>query len=148
MQLYKTILTILSMQQKTNINVKKIGTVIALVIAVFFLYETWCPFEQIIGIPCPGCNMLSALYHLCLLDVQTALFFHPLIIVFCIYALIEFALYLKYKTLYTKAAKYIRIIFFTLLFIVYIYRMMFVYPNYPMTYNEHSIFNTIFNLFT
>lgn len=130
-----------------RLNIKKILTVIALAVAVFFLYETWCPLERIIGIPCPGCNMLSALYHLLHGDIQTALFFHPLVIVFCFYALIEFILYLKYRHFKSRPAFYLRAIFFTLLGLVYIYRMLSVYPHYPMVYNENSMLGKIISIF-
>lgn len=133
--------------QTRNINIKKIGAVIALAIAVFFLYETWCPLEQVIGIPCPGCNMLSALYHLLHGDIQTAMFFHPLIIIFCIYALIEGILYVKYHHLKSRTAHYVRFMFMFLLLIVYLYRMVTIFPNYPMLFNEESILAKIIHLF-
>lgn len=132
--------------QTTITKFKKILTAIVLLIAVFFLYETWCPIEQIIGIPCPGCNMLSALYHLLHGDIGVALFFHPLVIVFCLYCLIEVILYLKYRHFKSKYANYLRASFIFLLLIVYIYRMISIFPDYPMLYNENSIFGKIINL--
>ncbi|NBK97965.1 MAG: DUF2752 domain-containing protein [Erysipelotrichia bacterium] len=130
------------MQDKT-VLIKKIVAVIVLIVAIFLFYETWCPFEQIIGIPCPGCNMLSACYHLLHGDIKTALYFHPLVIVFCFYALLELICFVKYRTLKNKPAYYLRIIFFTLLTIVYIYRMCVLFPNYPMSYNENSLLGKI-----
>lgn len=133
------------MQQATN-KLKKVITVIVLIIAVFFLYETWCPLERIFGIPCPGCNMLSALYHLLHGDIQVALFFHPLVIIFCMYVLTEGIMYLKFRTLNTKAAYYLRGIFLALLLLVYIYRMITIFPQYPMAYNNESFLGIILEL--
>lgn len=129
--------------QETNISFKKILTAIALLIAVFFLYETWCPLERIIGIPCPGCNMLSALYHLLHGDIEVALFFHPLVIVFSVYVVLEMILYIKFHHFKSKYANYLRIIFMVLLVIVYLYRMITIFPNYPMAYNEESFLGVI-----
>lgn len=129
--------------QETNISFKKILTAIALLIAVFFLYETWCPLERIIGIPCPGCNMLSALYHLLHGDIEVALFFHPLVIVFSVYVILEMILYIKFHHFKSKYAYYLRIIFMVLLVIVYLYRMITIFPNYPMAYNEESFLGVI-----
>lgn len=129
--------------QETNISFKKILTAIALLIAVFFLYETWCPLERIIGIPCPGCNMLSALYHLLHGDIEVALFFHPLVIVFSVYVILEMILYIKFHHFKSKYANYLRIIFMVLLVIVYLYRMITIFPNYPMAYNEESFLGVI-----
>lgn len=131
--------------QETNISFKKILTAIALLIAVFFLYETWCPLERIIGIPCPGCNMLSALYHLLHGDIEVALFFHPLVIVFSVYVILEMILYIKFHHFKSKYAYYLRIIFMVLLVIVYLYRMITIFPNYPMVYNEESFLGVILN---
>lgn len=131
--------------QETNISFKKILTAIALLIAVFFLYETWCPLERIIGIPCPGCNMLSALYHLLHGDIEVALFFHPLVIVFSVYVILEMILYIKFHHFKSKYANYLRIIFMVLLVIVYLYRMITIFPNYPMAYNEESFLGVILN---
>lgn len=132
--------------QTTNTSFKKILTAIILLIAVFFLYETWCPLERIIGIPCPGCNMLSALYHLLHGDIEVALYFHPLVIVFCVYVFLEVILYIKFHHFKTKYAHYLRIIFLVLLLIIYIYRMIIIFPNYPMAYNDKSFLGVILNL--
>lgn len=135
------------MQLKTHIPFKKIGLAIALVIAFFLFYETWCPIERILGFPCPGCNMLSAIYHLFRLDLCTALYFHPLVIVFVFYAFMELVFYLKYKSLHTKQARNLRIVFFVLLFLVYVYRMVTIFPNYPMQFNENAYLVKLFSLF-
>lgn len=124
--------------QEVNYKQRRMITVAVLAVAVFFFYETWCPLERIFGIPCPGCNMLSAVYHLLHGDIQTALYFHPLVIAFCIYALIELLLYFKNKSFKSKAAYYLRIIMILLLGIVYVYRMLTIFPDYPMLYNNDS----------
>ena len=136
------------MQHQTHTLFKKIGLAIALVVAFFLFYETWCPIERVIGFPCPGCNMLSATYHLLRFDLDTALFFHPLVLVFVIYAFLELVFYIRFKTLHSKVAMYLRIFFFTLLFIVYVYRMFTIYPNYPMQFNNEAIIPKIINMFS
>lgn len=104
--------------------------------------------ERIFGIPCPGCNMLSALYHLCLGDIEVALYFHPLVIVFVIYAVIEFLLYLKYHNFNHKLSIILTTIFLGLLCIVYIYRMINVYPQFPMAYNKDNLVYHIISMFS
>ena len=43
-----------------------------------FAFSLPCPVHYVTGISCPGCGMTRGLWHLALLDVSTALHYHPL----------------------------------------------------------------------
>lgn len=106
-----------------------------------------CPIEYIIGIPCPGCNMTTALYYLLIKhNLKLALFYHPLVIVCVIYFLILLFSVIKYKKLDNKISKVITWIGVILLIIVYVYRMCTVFPNYPMVINKDGLLIKLLNL--
>ena len=44
-------------------------------LVVLILFGAYCPMEEIIGIPCPGCNMLTALYWLSKGNMEMASFY-------------------------------------------------------------------------
>lgn len=125
----------------------KIGGGILLVIAFFFFYRNYCPIEHILGYPCPGCNMTTALYYLVQGKIDTALYFHPLVIILVITVGIEGILYWKYRNFSNRYSKIVLTIFLVLLIGVYIYRMISVYPNYPMKYYPDNYIEKIKSLF-
>lgn len=94
-----------------------------------------CPFERIIGIPCPGCMMTTAAYYLLRLDFEKAFYFNPVI-----YLLVVMSIPLIYT--YFKNRKWFRRLLTLTLAIwlgIYIYRMITIFPDYPMPYVEDNL---------
>lgn len=106
---------------KRLFSFKTLRILFAAVIIIFFLYK--CPFEYIIGIPCPGCGMTRAFIALLKLDFAEAFYFHPLfpiVIIVLIFAVLD---YLKIFA-FSRKFKDIATIVIPLIFIaVYFIRM-------------------------
>ena len=47
-----------------------------------------CPSKYVFGIPCPGCGMTRALIALCTLDIEQAMYYHPLCVMVVVIGLI------------------------------------------------------------
>ncbi len=58
----------------------KLALIHALFLAALatWLFLTGCPFYKLTGIPCPGCGMSRAFWHILKLDFATAWYYHPL----------------------------------------------------------------------
>lgn len=106
---------------------------------LLFIFFSECPLQKLLGIPCPGCNMTTALYYLCQGQIQVALFYHPLCIFLLLFVVVEMLLYLKYKTFYTRIGIALFWIFMIALLVVYGIRMINVFPNIPMVYVEDNV---------
>ncbi|MBQ0065629.1 MAG: DUF2752 domain-containing protein [Firmicutes bacterium] len=122
-----------------NAHKKEIGIcVVAGLLFIFFGY--YCPVSWILGIPCPGCNMTTALVHLLKLDLHSSLFFHAL----CIPTICTagFLLYLYYKG-YTTWIERIVWVWALCMILYYIYRMIFVFPQYPMEINHNALLSQL-----
>lgn len=124
-----------------------IQNIILLFIAGFILLFSKCPLQEMFGIPCPGCNMTTALYYLLHGNVQSALFYHPLVFVLLLCIFLEVIIYLRFRSFTNKYAKIVFWGFIVLLLVVYLYRMIFVFPNIPMVYVEDHLFAKIKALF-
>lgn len=121
---------------------------IGIIILLFFIGNQ-CPLENIVGVPCPGCNMFTALYWLLIKgDILTAMYYHPMVIPLIGYLLGLAIMYFLYREnlVERRLFKVISIFFISLLLGVYLYRMWTIFPNAPMQLNEQSIFMKIFHL--
>lgn len=123
------------------------GLGLAIFILLFFV-GNYCPLENIVGIPCPGCNMFTALYYLFLKgDIASAQYYHPAFMPFLVYSIACFLLYIKYKQEMgnKRIFKVLSVLFLIVFLGVYAYRMLCVFPNAPMQLNENAIFVRIFH---
>lgn len=136
------------MDIKQGINWKQALQVGIILFLVLFIFGNHCPIEEVIGIPCPGCNMFSALYWFFSGHWNLAYFYHPGVFLLIPYFVFMGFCYLKKgNQLYTiKACKWVTIVFFTILIIIYIWRMIVVFPNYPMQYNTSAILYRIIQI--
>ena len=124
----------------------------AVIILVIFLFGSWCPIEHIIGIPCPGCNMFTALYWLFVhLDVETACWFHPAVIPLLLYAMGALYYVLRYPDARErgkhKGWKACNILFLIIFLGVYIVRMLTIFPLAPMIMKQDAVFIRILHYF-
>lgn len=124
----------------------QIGCILFLVL---FVFGNHCPIENIIGIPCPGCNMFTAMYWFLNGNFELAYFFHPGVYLLVPYVVFMGIYYVKKgdQLIDSKMFKYITTIFFICLILIYIGRMIFVFPNYPMQYNTRSVLYQFFSEF-
>ena len=119
------------------------------ILILLFFVGNHCPIEHTLGIPCPGCNMFTALYWLLKGNIAVANYFHPALLPFLLYVVLCICLYIKYKknmknNIYFKIAT---ILFITIFIGVYIVRMFTIFPDMPMSFNEEAIFVKLFHLF-
>lgn len=116
-----------------------LGTLLILFL-VLFIFGSFCPIERIFGIPCPGCNMFSALYWLLKGDVNAAWFFHPVVFLLLPYLIICVLLYVRDKGRFTenRAFRIMSAVLIAVMIGVYIWRMINVFPKYPMQLEEEA----------
>lgn len=128
-------------------NVLGTGVILFLVL---FIFGNHCPIENIVGIPCPGCNMFSAIYWLLQKDFTAAWFFHPVVFLLVPYLVAIGLLFVRKREQLTKdiAFRILTGILLCALIGVYVWRMLYVFPQYPMQLNEHApvirLLNAIF----
>lgn len=79
------------------------------------------------GLPCPGCNMTTALYWLLRGDLPLSFWYHPMVIP-TILAVLLCVLCRKQA----KTVQWILIIWGTMMLICYLWRMLTVFPEAPM----------------
>lgn len=116
-----------------------LGTLLILFL-VLFIFGSFCPIERIFGIPCPGCNMFTALYWLLKKDVNAAWFFHPVVFLLLPYLVICVLLYVRDKERFTenRAFRIMSAVLIAVMIGVYIWRMINVFPKYPMQLEEEA----------
>lgn len=132
----------------TQHDVKDLIKTGIIILLTLWIFGSFCPLEKIVGIPCPGCNMFTAMYYLLIkFDYKMALYYHPLVIFCLLYMIILAVVFIIKGTIDLKIIKYLSVIAITLLLIVYIYRMINIFPEYPMTYNEKSFLNQLLKMF-
>lgn len=132
-------------QQRHSSKIKQFVLILIVGILVFNFWE--CPLQRFCGIPCPGCNMTTALYYVLHFDFNTAFYYHPLVFVLLFSVLIELLLYIRYRNFTNVYSKLIFYVFIGLLILVYGYRMLTIFPSSPMVYVEDNFIRNLFTLF-
>ena len=121
-------------------KIKTIGIGIVLFLLLFF-FGYHCPFQILTGLPCPGCNMTTSLYYLLKGNVHASFFYHALLIP-TIMTVILCLLFRKNQ----KIIKWILIVWCSVMIVYYIYRMIAIFPNAPMYYDQTSILHKMYEL--
>ena len=129
-------------------DLKSAGWIIAAAVLYAFVMNVLlggtCPVKLLTGIPCPGCGMTRALFYLFAGNWALSFQMHPLAAVW-----VAFGLYLAVmRYWYKKKPKgmlLILILLCAVMFGVYLYRMLTIFPNQePMTYgNANGILRSI-----
>ncbi|ADL53769.1 DUF2752 domain-containing protein [Clostridium cellulovorans] len=134
------------MKKKVIVFLKNQGAMIlALIMAILIFGD--CPIRRIFGIPCPSCGITRACKAAFHLDFASAVYYHPL------FWLIPVALlYIMFgrKPLWgsKKNEKIFYITIIIIIILVYIYRMITMFPNIePMTYNSDSTIEKSLDVF-
>ena len=121
-----------------------------MIIASMFLFGNACPIERVIGIPCPGCNMFSALYWLFIKgNLAMAHYYHPAILPLLLYGALCLMLFIKDKEKMGKTAlfRYSTSVFLVIFIVIYLYRMFTIFPDMPMMLNEDAVLIKLFHRF-
>lgn len=127
-------------------HIKKFSFILILVIIALLVME--CPIQTMFGIPCPGCMMTTALYYLVQFDFKSAYYFNPAIYLLLIMLIPLVYSYYRNKSLFNK------LLWITLVLwgMIYLYRMITIFPEFPMVYVEEnsiskmrSIYESIIN---
>lgn len=118
-------------------NIKKYSLILFILLVALLVMK--CPIEMTFGIPCPGCMMTTAFYYLIQLEFETALYFNPAIYLLLIIFLPLVISYFKDRILFTKLLW----VTFILWGMIYLYRMVTIFPNYPMSYVEENTISKV-----
>ena len=112
-----------------------------LLIVSWLLIMGWfCPIQQLTGIPCPGCQMTTALYYFIQGRFQEAYFFNPAFYLLLLFFLISGSGWLiDHKFLYSKSWQVLFWLFMLLWFVIWLYRMLTIFPEWPMIYVEDNL---------
>lgn len=114
-------------------NNKKEGILILICVGIVLLLGWHCPIQNLLGIPCPGCNMTTALYYLLQGKVQISLYYHAMLM-----PTIGITIFILVLRKNTKQVKILMWIWIVLMMIYYIYRMIYIFPQAPMVYDSEN----------
>lgn len=123
----------------------KYGEAIVLLLLFIGFIGYSCPIQKITGFPCPGCNIITSTYWLFIKgNLIVSFYYHamliPTILIFILWVILTCFNKLEIR-------KYVLIIWAFLMIVYYIYRMLTIFPNAPMYYDQHSLFYMIYSLF-
>jgi len=106
--------------------------------------ESLCLYKIIYGIPCPGCGMIRSLYHLVILDIRSAFYYHPLVfLVIPVGIILLFKKRKGFNRIYKNRIFWIFLL--CLLLGVWVVRMVLMFPEKePMDFNYSSLGYKIF----
>ena len=110
---------------------------LAIYCVISYFVHIPCPIKWTTGISCPGCGMTRSLLSLCRLDVQKALYYHPLIFYIIVIAPVLLVLHLRGMV---KARKTLVLISAILMVLVYLYRVIFIPSPVVVFAPENGIF--------
>lgn len=127
-------------------QVKKGLPYLVLLLIFVFFYRNLCPLERIFGIPCPCCNMTTALYYLVQGKLKLAWYFHPLAFLLPFYLVFEILFWFHFKNWNSILSRNLRIVVIFIFVSFYCYRMLFVFPHYPMAYQYDSLLRRLLSL--
>ena len=118
-------------------HINQVCLILVIIFAVLFLMK--CPVETMLGIPCPGCMMTTALYYLIQFDFKNAFYFNP-----AIYLLILMFIPLV-VSYYRNKSLFIKLLWITLILwgMIYVYRMITIFPDFPMPYVENNVITKV-----
>ena len=103
------------------------------------LVSGWhCPIQEVFGIPCPGCNMTTALYYFLKGEIELSIWYHAM--------LIPTAIFLVLGWVVRNNPKQVKILLWVWIFMMilyYIYRMIVVFPQPPMVYDSNNFLKIV-----
>ena len=111
------------------------------------LFHRFCPVVLLCGYPCPGCGITRAFWAFVTLHPVKALHYNPVYPLWLAVLLAAFWIrYVKGKSL--KGLYYPLLFTGVITLLVYIYRMIFIFPgDEPMVYVHENLFSIIRSFF-
>lgn len=118
------------------------------------IWGTACLIQGTVGIPCPTCGSTRAFFHLIRGHFHDAFYWHPLIILSLFILIAGFVFIISQEVKKQRAFRegktyqpryagkkfwYVFVPVLTLYLIIYVVRLIRLYPNPPMNYNELSM---------
>lgn len=130
-------------------DVKKALGIGVILFLVLFVFGSFCPMERILGIPCPGCNMFSAIYWLCKGNLSAAWYFHPAVFLLLPYTVMCAVLFVRSWEDISQSRVFcvMSVLLLGIMLAVYLWRMLYVFPHAPMQLNEHAPLIRLLQLF-
>ncbi len=119
------------------------GLLICVVLAVFMLISSFifgrvCVFQIMWGYPCPGCGLLHAGFYALTFQFEKAIESNPCIFLWIPLILCAMYCYVTGK-LRSKWLMTFLIVTAVITIVFYIYRMLTVFPNFPMVYYSGNL---------
>lgn len=105
--------------EKKNIINGMVAVLILIIVATFYK----CPSKYLFGLPCPGCGMTRALIALLSLNIQQAMYYHPLCIMVFVIGLIFALDYIKLLKVSKKTKRGILFAGCIAMLVVFIWRV-------------------------
>ncbi len=103
---------------------------------------TNCLFKMVTGFPCPGCGLTRAFLSILHFDFKASFFYNPSWPVVILIVLVIFFSPTKLgKTL--MHSKIFWAFSIGIIFGLYIYRMINIFPNYPLNYEPRNLINIL-----
>ena len=116
------------------------------ILVTYLLKMPNCLIKLICGYPCPGCGLTREGFAVLRLDFVAAVHFNPLIFVLPLVLLvIIYKEYSFFKKLYYN--KFFWSLLVLLAIGLYVYRMIVIYPNVPMNYDDRNLIKRVINIF-
>lgn len=113
---------------------------ILLIVGCIAVIGWYCPIQEITGIPCPGCGMSTAFYYFVQGRFQEAYFFNPAFYVLLVFAFISGVGWLKNRQfLQSTLWRWLFWLVMLIWFCIWLLRMIYIYPNWPMIYMEDNL---------
>lgn len=109
------------MMKNKWINKNDLYVVLLVIVVIAFFYK--CPYDYFFGISCPGCGMTRACWALLKLDLEQAMYYHPLCILMPVLALGYILDRFHFVTIETKYKKVIAVMVCILFLGIYMIRM-------------------------
>lgn len=105
-----------------------------------------CLIKLTIGYPCPGCGMSRAVFALLRFDIVKAFYYNPFVFAL---PLLLVGIAFKHTTFVKKVFnnKWVCLGFIGIVLVVYILRLIYVYPNEPMEYYKYNLLSLFISLF-
>lgn len=130
-------------------NLKTIGPIFLVIgsflLLCYFLKIDTCPFKYIFGVPCPGCGITRAFIQLFQGHIKAAMLYHPL---FPLVPLFAWIFFYQDRPLWKKISRNPLILSFLMVtvFGIYVLRLILLFGNEPMIFQERSIVGLIIKL--
>lgn len=110
------------------------------------IFNAYCPFWIVIGLPCAGCGMTRAIYFILTGQFKRGINMNPVAPLWIlVFVMFFWNRYIAVKK--AKKVKYIIIIVLIITIITYLYRMLKYFPSYPpLVYNYECVLKKIWDI--